>query len=212
MNHISQMRKQYLRATLEEGEIGMDPLSLFEQWFQEASTQGEPEPNAMVLSTVSEEGFPAARVVLLKGIVGGQYQFFTNYESQKALEILKNPKVALTFFWPNLERQVRIKGTVTKLSEEESITYFKTRPRESQLGALASEQSKRIPNRAYLQERFDSFANEYLDTEIPMPKNWGGFAVLPLFFEFWQGRIGRLHDRICFQKNETSWERFRVSP
>ncbi|TGL19279.1 pyridoxamine 5'-phosphate oxidase [Leptospira yanagawae] len=206
------MRNSYERSVLSEQTAGTDPLALFSKWFTEAKEEKELEPNAMSLATVNKEGQPSVRIVLLKGLIRNEFQFFTNYHSHKGKDILDNPKVALTFFWPKLERQIRIEGTVSKISKEESEAYFKIRPRESQIGAHTSNQSSVVSSREELESKFQFLSKEWEGKEIPMPEFWGGYSVYPTKIEFWQGRVGRLHDRILFERKHSSWERTRLSP
>jgi pyridoxamine 5'-phosphate oxidase len=212
---LNEMRRNYTKAELSETSAGDNPLTLFSSWFEEAKNSEELEPNAMTLSTLSNDGYPSGRIVLLKAVVNGEFQFFTNYESHKGLELTSHPKAALTFFWAGLERQVRIQGNVSKVSKEESATYFASRPRESQLGAHTSRQSSILTSRNELEIQFRNLEKEFKDKEIPMPEYWGGYNVLPLSIEFWQGRVGRLHDRILFERQtleEKLWVRSRLSP
>lgn len=212
---LKSMRKSYAKAELSESSAGHNPLDLFSTWFEEAAKASESEPNAMTLSTIGEDGYPNGRIVLLKAVVAGEFQFFTNYESKKGKELQMNPKAALTFFWAGLERQVRIQGVVSKISKEDSRAYFSVRPRESQLGAHSSRQSSVIASRNELEIQFSNFEREFKDKEIPMPDFWGGYQLSPISIEFWQGRVGRLHDRILFTResvDQTGWKRSRLSP
>lgn len=185
----------------------------FGKWFEEAVAANHPEPNALTLSTVSADGRPSARIVLLKGIENKKFIFYTNYQSQKGKELDNNPACALTFFWPALERQVRVEGIVGRCSEETSLTYFQSRPYESQIGAWASPQSTVIANRNILEERVRQLHKKYEGKEkLPKPKQWGGFEVDPLKIEFWQGRPSRLHDRIVFTKIDGQWQIHRLAP
>ena len=213
LDDISSLRKEYKRGDLIEQSIPEDPITLFAQWFSETGAMNISEPNAMILTTVSKEGKPSSRAVLLKGLEQGSFVFFTNYESRKAQDILLNPHVSLLFLWLDAERQIRIEGKATKISIQESEQYFATRPRESQLGAWASDQSKPISSREELEKKFKEMELRFQGIEhIPMPEHWGGFAVSPMSIEFWQGRIGRLHDRIQFQKQGDSWTKQRLNP
>ncbi|EMY61762.1 pyridoxamine 5'-phosphate oxidase [Leptospira terpstrae] len=211
-NELQNMRRLYTRSVLSEETAGSNPLELFNLWFSEAKTEGEPEPNAMSLATVDKSGQPSARIVLLKGLIRDEFQFFTNYGSDKGKDIAENNKVALNFFWPKLERQIRIEGLASPISKEESKAYFQVRPRESQIGALTSNQSSVVPSREFLEEKFAALTKEWEGKEVPMPENWGGYSVFPTKIEFWQGRVGRLHDRIQFVRKESGWERSRLSP
>lgn len=212
LNDLAHMRQSYKRSVLSETTAGTDPLALFSLWFSEAKEEGEPEPNAMCLATVNKEGQPSVRIVLLKGLIRNEFQFFTNYHSDKGKDITENNQVALNFFWPKLERQVRIEGIATKISKEESQSYFAIRPRESQIGAHTSNQSSVVPSREFLEEKFASVSKKWEGKEIPMPEFWGGYSVSPTKIEFWQGRVGRLHDRILFEKRNDEWQRTRLSP
>lgn len=211
-NDLQNMRRLYTRSVLSEESAGSNPLELFQLWFSEAKEEGEQEPNAMSLATVNKSGQPSARIVLLKGLIREEFQFFTNYDSDKGKDIAENNKVALNFFWPKLERQIRIEGLARPISKEESESYFAVRPRESQIGALASNQSSVVPSRKFLEEKFASLTKDWEGKEVPMPENWGGYSVFPTKIEFWQGRVGRLHDRIQFERKENEWERTRLSP
>ncbi|WP_210416573.1 pyridoxamine 5'-phosphate oxidase [Leptospira bouyouniensis] len=212
MNDLANMRNSYERSVLSEQTAGTDPLALFSLWFTEAKEEKELEPNAMSLATVNKEGQPSVRIVLLKGLIRNEFQFFTNYLSDKGKDIAENNRVALNFFWPKLERQIRIEGTVSKITKEESEAYFKIRPRESQIGAHTSNQSSVVSSREELESKFKSLSKEWEGREIPMPEFWGGYSVYPTKIEFWQGRVGRLHDRILFERKNSSWERTRLSP
>ena len=212
LEDIASLRKEYKRGDLIESGIPNDPMQLFAEWFMEAGPMGIIEPNAMILSTVSHDGKPSSRAVLLKGIEAGSFVFFTNHESRKAKEIQQNPSVSLLFLWLEAERQIRIEGKAKRISPEESRAYFKTRPRESQLGAWASKQSAIIANREELEARFKEMEERFKDQEIPMPEFWGGYAIVPSSIEFWQGRIGRLHDRIVYEKNGDDWTTYRLNP
>lgn len=206
-------RRLYQKHELLEEEIPQDPFDLFQVWIREIETNKEvDEVNTMNLSTIGLDGFPKTRVVLLKEYDREGFVFFTNYESEKGKSIEKSPKVCLSFFWPASERQVMIKGIAQKTSEEESEAYFQSRPRGSQLGAWASQQSSEIPSRAYLQEKLNSLEQEFSGKEIPKPVYWGGYKVIPSEFEFWQGRPNRLHDRIYFSKEGSEWKMNRLAP
>ncbi|TGL63870.1 pyridoxamine 5'-phosphate oxidase [Leptospira ognonensis] len=213
MNHdMTEMRKSYEKYTLSEEDAGLDPILFFQKWFSQAKEEKAEEPNAMVLSTVSQEGQPSSRVVLLKEIAQGEFVFYTNYDSRKGKEMAHNPKVALTFFWHHQERQIRIEGTVKKVSKETSLLYFDKRPRVSQLGALASHQSRVVPDRLYLETILAKLEKDLDGRPVPMPEAWGGYSVNPSLIEFWQGRRGRLHDRLEFLKTNEGWKRQRLSP
>jgi len=209
---IENLRQDYKNSTLTEEEAPKDPFILFEKWFSEALQSGIYEPNAMTLSTAALSGKPSSRIVLLKGFDGEKLTFYTNYQSQKGKDLEANPQVSLLFFWPELERQIRIGGLASKNSGEEARQYFQSRPRGSQLGALASPQSQIIPNREFLDQKWKELDHQYQDKEIPKPENWGGYHVHPYEFEFWQGRTSRLHDRICYNFQESIWTKFRKAP
>lgn len=188
------------------------PFELFELWFNDAIKNQEKEPNALVLSTCDMANFqPSSRVVYLKELVENQFVFYTNYLSQKGRELEQNPQAAMLFFWPGLQRQVRIEGQVQKVQSEISDSYFSSRPRESQLGAWASMQSEILVERVNLEQRFADLDKQFT-AEVPRPEHWGGYALMPKLIEFWQGRPSRLHDRIVYEKNEDSWKIFRKNP
>lgn len=212
-SRIAELRTEYLKSTLDISTVNADPLIQFEKWFDEALKAQVTEPNAMTLSTVNSDGKPSSRVVLLKGIEEKKLVFYTNYQSKKGREIEKNPVCALLFFWPDLERQVRIEGVISRVDPATSNAYFQSRPRGSQIGAWASPQSSPIKSREILEERFQQiekkFANEGV---LPKPQQWGGYAVEPLMFEFWQGRASRLHDRIEYIKSDDQWKLNRLAP
>jgi len=213
LEHISNIRKDYSKSTLDIDTIGKDPVSQFEKWFNEALTSGVPEPNALTLSTVSEDGRPSGRIVLLKGVENGKFVFYSNYQSQKGKELDKNPACSLTFFWAELERQVRIEGIASRTDVASSEKYFQSRPRESQIGAWASPQSAVISNREILNERVTKIKEKFEGKDkLPKPNQWGGFEVEPLKIEFWQGRPNRLHDRIVFTKIDNLWQIHRLAP
>ena len=210
---MDQTRNQPSPDYLDEATIDRDPLTLFHRWLNEAITSGIHLPEAMTLATASVDGKPSARLVLLKQADERGFVFFTNYNSRKAQELDSNPQVALVFYWPHFERQVRVEGTVERVPAEESDDYFKTRPRESQLGAWASPQSETISSRQSLQARADELASSYEGREVERPEHWGGYRVRALCIEFWKGRPGRLHDRILYQKqDERRWSIKRLAP
>ncbi|EQA55165.1 pyridoxamine 5'-phosphate oxidase [Leptospira kmetyi] len=210
---IADIRTSYTLSSLDIEDTGNDPIVFFQKWFQEAVLSEVFEVNAMTLATATKDGIPDARTVLLKGITNDSFLFYTNYESRKGKELEENPKACLVFFWSELERQIRIEGNVTKVSKEESEEYFHSRPRESQIGAVASPQSQKIPDRKFLEERFAKLSKEFEGKEVELPNHWGGYAVQPIRIEFWQGRSSRLHDRIVFEKkSDSSWDKFRVAP
>jgi len=229
---IADMRRDYARGELHREGLHPDPLAQFNAWFADASGGGRwrkisialyklwhallghssVDVNTMTLATVSKNGRPSTRSVLLKGVDERGFIFYTNYDSRKGRELTENPNAALTFFWPDLERQVCIAGAVTRLPRTESETYFKSRPRGSQLGAWASDQSSAIPDRAALEKRLAEMEAKF-PGEIPLPPNWGGFVLRPERIEFWQGRLSRLHDRFCFTRQpDQRWSLQRLSP
>ncbi|WP_425460544.1 pyridoxamine 5'-phosphate oxidase [Leptospira ilyithenensis] len=210
--HMEDMRKSYEKFTLSEEETGNDPILFFQKWFSIAEEENVEEPNVMHLSTVSKDGQPSGRIVLLKGISENKFLFFTNYDSRKGKELEENPKAALTFFWANLERQVRIEGSITKVSRKESIDYFSKRPRVSQLGAIVSKQSSVVPDRNYLEKELERYEKELEGKDVPTPEEWGGYGLAPHRIEFWQGRKGRLHDRIQFTLTGEGWQKDRLAP
>jgi pyridoxamine 5'-phosphate oxidase len=204
---------EYSKASLDAHEVHNDPMQQFQKWFDEAVRAQVPEPNAMNLATVNENGRPSARIVLLKGIESRQFVFYTNYQSTKGRELEKNPACALTFFWPELERQVRIEGIASRVDVGVSEAYFQSRPRASQIGAWCSPQSSIIESRALLEERFLQIDKKFSGVNaLPKPHQWGGFQVAPLLMEFWQGRPGRLHDRIQYTKVDDAWKIYRLAP
>jgi len=212
---IDQMRKDYLLAGLRKRDVDQDPMVQFQKWFHESLQPDLPdwfEVNAMTLSTSDQYGRVSSRVVLLKGIDDGRLLFFTNYDSDKGQQIAENPHVSLCFFWPHLQRQVRIEGSVHRTSRERSEHYFHSRPRDSQVGALVSQQSSVVASRDILEARRQEVEAEHGDDEIPCPENWGGYQVEPERFEFWQGRSGRLHDRILYERDGEQWKCSRLSP
>lgn len=209
---IADLRRDYRSHVLVESEAAADPLIQFRQWFDEAIRAELLEPNAMTLATVAPDGSPAARIVLLKGLDDTGFVFFTNYESAKGRQLTHQPRACLLFFWGELERQVRITGQVERLPEEESLAYFRSRPRGSQLGAWASPQSRVIASRDELDTQLAQLEAHYADADIPLPPFWGGYRVIPAAVEFWQGRPSRLHDRLLYSRAEGEWTRVRLAP
>ncbi len=211
MDPIAQLRKNYTFGQLSETEVTHLPLPLFQLWFDQAVKAECPEPNSMTLATADKAGNPSARIVLLKGADENGFTFFTNYESQKGKELADRPQAALLFHWHELERQVRIKGNVERVSPEESDQYFHSRPPASRIGAWASPQSEAIPNREFLEEAEERFKSEFGDTP-PRPEHWGGYRLRPTEIEFWQGRPSRLHDRIHYKLDGSHWKISRLAP
>lgn len=210
---INKIRKEYLSKGLHRDGLEKDPFKQLELWIQEAIAEEIVEPNAMVLATATKKGIPSTRTVLLKGIENGALRFFTNYQSQKASEIEENPHVSLTFYWKELERQVSINGIATKLSESESIAYFATRPKETQIGAWCSPQGQVLNNREELLHSFHHYKEKFKEETIPKPPNWGGYKVIPELFLFWKGRKHRLHDRFLYtKKTGNQWLIKRIAP
>lgn len=211
---LSDYRKTYSKDFLIESNVPNKPIQLFDKWFEQADALNDLEANAMTLSTIDKDGFIKGRVVLLKSFDENGFVFYTNYNSEKGKAIIHHYKVSLSFFWPPLERQVIIQGIAEKTSDKVSDSYFNSRPRESQLGAHASEQSTIISDRSVLENKLKELKNKFEDVDIPRPKNWGGFLVKPISIEFWQGRPSRLHDRIRFSKvdSEGDWDMVRLSP
>jgi len=212
-NNLGDFRKSYKKGALEESQLPMDPLLFFDIWFREAANHNSvDEVNAMSLSTHGTDGFPNTRVVLLKDYDFNGFTFYTNFNSSKGRAIINNPKVCLSFFWPGMERQIIIKGDAQKINNDDSLAYFQSRPRGSQIGAHASPQSQVVPNRSYLEEQLTYFEKKFSDGTVPKPEHWGGFLVQAYSIEFWQGRDNRLHDRILFTKDTDGWHRFRLAP
>lgn len=210
---ISELRSSYHLDALHEETMPSDPIKQFEEWFAIVLKSSTIEPNAMALATTDGDGKPSLRMVLLKGVSNEGFVFYSNYSSRKGLELEQNPRAALLFYWDFLERQVRIEGLVEKLAPVDSDAYFQSRPRGHQLGALASEQSRVVPDYAYLEERFEQMNNDYSGKKIDRPPYWGGYLLKPLVFEFWQGRPNRLHDRLRYTLQENgTWLIERLAP
>jgi pyridoxamine 5'-phosphate oxidase len=213
-NDLGNYRRVYKKSELSKKEVSENPMELFQKWFYEVEEfGGDVEANAMTISTIGTDGFPKSRAVLLKKYTWEGFIFYTNYNSEKGKAIEINPNVCLSFLWHNIERQVIIKGVAEKISENLSDGYFDSRPDGSKLGAWASNQSEIVPSREYLDTRLSNFEKQYKNTEIPRPKNWGGFIIKPVSIEFWQGRPNRMHDRIRYTLQENyDWKIDRLAP
>lgn len=209
---LAELRKDYCLAGLNEKDLAKDPFRQFEKWFQEAEAAKIEEPNAMTLATATRDGRPSARTMLLKGVDGRGFLFFTNYESRKGRELHENPHATLLIPWLALERQVIVEGTVTKVPREESESYFHSRPRASQLGAWVSQQSTIIPNRSMLEDSMKALEQKYAGRDVPLPPHWGGWRLAPETVEFWQGRRSRLHDRLRYRRDKDGWLIERLAP
>ena len=212
MDKIADIRKDYKLRTLEEAEVKVDAIEQFRTWWEEATSAEIEEPNAMTLATVDDEGAPSARIVLLKGLDADGFTFYTNYDSDKAHDMMQHNRVALLFFWKELERQVRVEGSVEKVPATESDEYFASRPRGSKIGAWASPQSKVIAGREVLEEKVTEAEAKFEGLEVDRPNNWGGYIVHPGSIEFWQGRSNRLHDRIKYVRENNGWKLVRLAP
>ncbi len=210
-NDLKNMRLNYEQGQLLESNIDLNPFNQFKKWFDQAVEAKIIEPNAMTIATATKEGIPSARVVLLKGFDETGFVFYTNYHSRKGKELNDNPFAAILFWWREFERQIRIEGKIEKISRKESEEYFNQRPLKSRYGTLASEQSEIIENREVLEKRFADLEKQY-GANPPTPENWGGYKLIPAKFEFWQGRTSRLHDRICYHKENNNWKIFRLQP
>lgn len=209
---INNLRREYKLNKLSEETVHKNPIKQFEIWFDDVIKVDLYQQNAMILSTASKKNLPTARVVLLKGYGNLGFKFFTNYTSSKGKDLKQNINASLLFYWAELERQVRIEGKIKKLSRSESQKYFDSRPYESRIAAWASNQSRITPDRDYLETRYKMFEEKFSGKKIPLPPNWGGYILVPTYFEFWQGRENRLHDRICFKKQKRKWKIFRLAP
>lgn len=210
--NIDKIRKEYTLHALDDSNLDSDPVSFFSKWLGDAIEINVSEPTAMTVSTIGTDGYPQSRIVLLKSFSAEGFSFFTNYLSQKGRSLEKNNRASLLFFWPELQRQVRITGNVSKVSQNISEEYFSTRPRGSQIGAWASEQSMVVPSREYLESKFRDFEIKFKGKEVPVPQNWGGYILKPVRIEFWQGRESRLHDRIVYDLGQSGWQISRLAP
>ena len=210
--NIDSIRKDYTLGGLKKSEMAKDPFRQFSVWLKDAIESENPEPTAMTLSTIGNDGYPQSRIVLLKYTDESGFTFFTNYNSSKGNAIEINCKVALNFFWPELQRQVRVTGWAEKTTSEVSDNYFRSRPADSKLGAWASEQSSEIQSRDELEQQFRYYRQKFGNDEIERPANWGGYKVIPIRLEFWQGRENRLHDRLVYEKDNDGWNLKRLAP
>lgn len=209
---IADSRREYGNAMLDENQAGSDPFILFNIWFEAVLASEKNDPTAMVLSTVDKDGKPDSRVVLLKGLEDNRFIFYTNYNSNKGLQFSHTPWAALNFYWPEMSRQVRIRGRVMRTDTQQSDAYFAERPRASQLSAIASPQSQPIASRQILDDTLQELITVYQQKPLPRPDNWGGYCVIPDEMEFWQGRDNRLHDRLHYQKKDGQWQVVRLAP
>jgi len=209
---IQNLRQDYRSAQLAEADVDQNPVAQFGKWFKEAIDSKLVEPNVMTLATADLSGKPTARILLLKGFDDNGFVFYTNYASNKGRQLDENPQAAMVFFWAELERQVRIEGTITKVSAEESTAYFHSRPKGSQIGASASPQSTVIPNREVLEAKVEELSAAFEEKEVPRPEHWGGYILKPAHIEFWQGRSSRLHDRITYTQENNVWTIKRLAP
>ena len=211
MNYADQ-RREYISKEFDIKDTDKNPFEQFEKWFGEAMEIDPQDTNAFMLSTCSKEGRPSSRIMLLKGVDVKGFVFYTNYLGRKSKELIENPFASILFFFKELHRQIRIEGRIEKVTREESAEYFHSRPVESQVGAWASIQSSKIESRESLEKKFKDYDKEYEGKEVPLPDYWGGFRLIPDYFEFWQGRESRLHDRISYEKENDSWMQSRLSP
>ena len=212
-NYLNQIRHEFTSAPLNEDSVGDNPVELYADWLEQAVGSQILDPKAMVISTVDGEGKPSSRVVYNRGITSDGFKFYTNYDSRKGKDLETNPHISVNVFWPEMERQIRMEGLVTKLDEAESDAYFKDRPRDSQIGAWASSQSNLVKDRNELEGLVKEYTKKFEGVDVPRPENWGGYFIKATYFEFWQGRPARLHDRIVFElKLDKTWSKSRVAP
>jgi pyridoxamine 5'-phosphate oxidase len=209
---LAALRREYGDSGLDDPDLAPDPVGMFRRWLHDAVVAGLHEPNAMVVATSSPDGTPSSRMVLLKGVDERGFVFYTNYASRKGRELDATPPVALLFPWHDLQRQVRVEGTAVRVPTEESRAYFSTRPRASQLGAWASPQSDEVASREALQASYDEVEQRFAGQDVPLPPDWGGYRVAPAVVEFWQGRRGRMHDRLVYRREGEGWSTVRLAP
>ncbi|MCH9030574.1 MAG: pyridoxamine 5'-phosphate oxidase [Bacteroidetes bacterium] len=209
---LKNIKRDYKHSELSKTSVNKDPFVQFNNWFNEIVNAKIIDPSAMVLATVAEANMPSARIVLLKEVDVKGFVFFTNYLSRKAKDLETNPNASLLFYWKEMDRQLRIEGIIEKVKTKISEDYFHTRPRESQISAWVSKQSSIVPDRNFLDKKYDELDEEFGNDEIPLPDYWGGYRLIPEYFEFWQGRESRLHDRICYRKEKGNWKIFRLAP
>ncbi len=212
MMDLSSIRRDYRKKTLDEQEVHHNPIEQFKVWFEEVLTSQAVDATAFTLATMDERQRPQGRIVLLKEVLDQGFVFFTNYNSAKGQQIAKHPIGSMIFYWPELERQVRITGKIEKIAPEESRKYFKSRPVDSQISGICSPQSQEVPNRQYLEDAIENFKNSHNENEIEWPENWGGYIIIPDEVEFWQGRASRLHDRVHYQLEDGKWKIARLAP
>ena len=211
-NYLNKIRHEFTSQALDEDAAGDSPIELYAKWLEEAVGSQILDPKAMVISTVSTDGKPSSRVVYNRGITETGFKFYTNYDSQKGHDLVANPNISVNVFWSEMERQIRMQGTVSKLPESESDEYFADRPRESQIGAWASSQSQQVADRNELERLVKEYEIKFEGQEVPRPPHWGGYFIAADYFEFWQGRPARLHDRIVFKREGKDWKKYRVAP
>lgn len=212
MGSLHEVREEYVKDSLTRDNVHSSPFEQFEMWLNYAREKEVIHWNAMTLATANKDGIPSARTVLLKESTENGFVFYTNYNSDKGQDLTENPNASLLFYWRELERQVKVMGTVEKVPREDSVAYFKSRPLGSRISATISDQSKEVPDREYLEKLYKEFESQHEEKEIECPENWGGFILKPNKFEFWQGRVNRLHDRIAYDQVQNHWETRRLAP